>query len=243
MSLLSRKALFQTVSCMKQFKRFRGKINIQKPKPPHFERATFLALAKPYYINPNKGKLKVELCEGVDATKSKDVDNPFQRIIAQELYRWFTSSRLVVFYHLNPMSSEDQFKAYALFKKQKMHFKQYGKKTLEVAVKGTPYEVVLDFYVSQNMTVFSPEPDIKKMLNITKKFPQLILLAGIYEGRFVSKDELTGYSLIPNLQAAQAGFVQTLNSIGGQLVTQLNSHQTTLVAHLEERTRQLEEKH
>lgn len=77
------------------------------------------------------------------------------------------------------MSQEDQFKAYVLFKKQKMHFKQYGKKTLEMAVKGTPYEVILDFYVSQNMTVFSPEPAINKMLRITKKFPQLILLGNL----------------------------------------------------------------
>lgn len=77
------------------------------------------------------------------------------------------------------MNQEDQFRAYVLFKKQNMHFKQYGKTTLEMAVRGTPYEVVLDFYVSQNMTVFSPQPEIKKMLNIIKKFPQLILLGNL----------------------------------------------------------------
>lgn len=66
-------------------------------------------------------------------------------------------------------------------------------------------------------------------------------LAGIYEGRLVSKDELIKYSQIPNLQTAQAGLVQTLNSIGGNLVSQLQVHQTTLVSQLQERIKQLEE--
>ncbi|KAJ8934202.1 hypothetical protein NQ314_013519 [Rhamnusium bicolor] len=243
MALVSRKALFETISPLIQFKRFRGKINIQRPRPPHFERAKYLALTKPYFISPYKDKKPIELCKGVVDIRNKrdDGDNPFQRIIAQELYRWFTTSRLVVFYHLNPMNAEEQYKAYVLFKKQKMHFKKYGKKTLEMAVKGTPYEAVLDFYVSHNMTVFSPDPEINKMLNITKKFPQLILLAGIYEGKFMSKDELVKYSLIPNLQAAQASLLQTLNSAAGQLVSHLNSHQTTLISHLQERAKQLEE--
>ena len=68
-----------------------------------------------------------------------------------------------------------------------------------------------------------------------------MFLAGIYENRLLSKDELMYYSTIPNLQAAQSGLVQTLNSVGSQLVNNLNSHQTTLVSHLEQRTKQLDE--
>ncbi|KAJ8971832.1 hypothetical protein NQ317_011768 [Molorchus minor] len=82
---------------------------------------------------------------------------------------------------------------------------------------------------------------IKTVFRTSKKFPQLIILAGILEGKFISKDELTYYSLIPNLQVAQSGLVQTLESVGSQVVSHLNSHQTTLVSHLEERVKQLEE--
>lgn len=56
----------------------------------------------------------------------------------------------------------------------------------------------------------------------------------------MSKDKLIQYSQIPNLQMAQAEFVQTLNSIGGQIVSQLNSQQNTLVLQLQERIKQLE---
>lgn len=66
--------------------------------------------------------------------------------------------------------------------------------------------------------------------------------AAVLEGRFISKDELLYYSNIPNLQTAQAGLVQTLNSVGGQVVGHLNAHQNTLVSHLTERIKQLEVK-
>ncbi|VEN45821.1 unnamed protein product [Callosobruchus maculatus] len=241
MALVSRKVLLETVTPIIQVKRFRGKVNLSRPRAPHFEKALFLELTKPWYLSNKKDKKPFELCKGFKQEKAKTQDNPFQRFIAQELHGWFTSSRLIGFYHHNPMNADDEFKAFCLFKKENMHFKKYGKKTLEMAVKETPYEAVLDFYVSQNMTVFSPEPDIKKMLKISKKFPQLVLLAAVYEGQFISKDDLMKYSMIPNIQTAQAQLVSTLNSLGSNIVTQLNTHQTTLVQNLEERSKQLQD--
>ncbi|CAG9766065.1 unnamed protein product [Ceutorhynchus assimilis] len=237
------KATCETVTPLIQFKRFRGKINIQRPRPPHFEKAKYLALTKPWYLPKNFGKTNVELCSKSETLlyKKQEERNIFQEIIAQELNRWFTTSKLIAFCHYNSMSKEQEFDAYLQFKNAKMHFKQYGKKTLELAVKGTPYETVLDFYISRNLTIFSPEPEIKKLLRVLKKFPQLVLMAGIYENRLLSKDELLHYSTIPNLQMAQAGLVQTLNSASVQLVSNLNSHQTTLVSHLEQRVKQLGE--
>lgn len=73
-------------------------------------------------------------------------------------------------------------------------------------------------------------------------FFNCIFVAAVLEGRFINKDELVYYSNIPNLQTAQAGFVQTLDNVGGQIVSQLNTHQNTLVAHLEERIKQLQVK-
>lgn len=60
-----------------------------------------------------------------------------------------------------------------------MLFKKYGKKTMEMAIEGTPYQAALDFYVSHNMMLFSPESEIKKVLQITKKCPQLVILGKI----------------------------------------------------------------
>lgn len=130
---------------------------------------------------------------------------------------------------------------------------------MEMAIKGTPYEAVLDFYDSKNMTLFSPLPEIKKVLKISKKFPQLVVLgniwfnyyllilllstiiAAILEGKFISKNDLIKYSEIPNLQTAQASLVQTLGGVAMQLSSNLMTHQQVLVSHLDQRLKQLNE--
>ncbi|EFA04041.1 large ribosomal subunit protein uL10m [Tribolium castaneum] len=240
MALIARGGLFERLSPLVQAKRFRGKINIQRPKPVHRERSIMMTLTNPFFISTKKGKTPIDLCTKSQDKIVKDEHNPYQQIIAGELRMWFNTSRLIAFYHLNPMKSDQRFKAYAMFKKSDMLFKQYGKKTLEIAVKDTKFEPVLDFYVSQNIMVFSPQPEVKKLLKITKRFPQLVLLAAIFEGKFVSKDELIELEKIPNLQTAQAALVQTLNSAATTIHQQLNQHQSTLVSQLEQRIKQLE---
>lgn len=157
------------------------------------------------------------------------------------------------------MLSEARFRAYIAFKKQNMHLHLYGLKTLQMALEGTKYELFTKYYTSHNIMLFNPEPTIKPILKIVKKFPQMILLckfpsilllyflsciflAGIYEGKYLSKDELLAISEIPNLQAAQSQLVHVLQSAGGGLVRNLTQCQNTLVQHLQERTKQLEEK-
>ncbi|XP_044750125.1 39S ribosomal protein L10, mitochondrial [Coccinella septempunctata] len=240
MSLL-RKPLLDTVTYFVQPKRFRGKINIQRPKPPHFTKAKYLEICKPIFESSKKNKTMVELCGINKNRKEEEVDNPFQRIIAKEALGYFQSSRLIAFYHFNHMTGIEQFKALSMFHKEGMHMKWLGKKTLEMALKGTPYETVLDFYMSRNMTVFSTEPKVKQLLRINKRFPQLVLLAGIYEEKFLNLDELIKLSKVPSLEMAQSMFVHTLNASANRLHRQLNSHQTSLLALLEDRKKQLDD--
>lgn len=158
-------------------RRFRGKVNVRKPRAFHFQKALYLEFAKPWFLSTKKGKTATELCRGQVEEKKKDDENPLQRFIAQDLYDYFKKSKLVVFYHHNPATGNDEeFRAFAMFKKENMHFKKYGRKTMAMAIQGTPYEAVLDFYVSQNIILFSPEPDIKKVLKISKKFPHIVIL-------------------------------------------------------------------
>lgn len=166
----------ETISCLKDFRRFRGKVNVRKPKAPHFQKALYFELAKPWFLSSRKDKTVTELCKGYIEEKEVEPENPLQRFVAQDLYKYFTKSKLVIFFHQNPGSADNEFKAYAMFKKENMHYERFGKKTLEMAVKGTPYEAVLDFYVSHNMILFSSEPDIKKVLKISKKFPHIVML-------------------------------------------------------------------
>ncbi|KAL1497073.1 hypothetical protein ABEB36_008094 [Hypothenemus hampei] len=244
MALLVKKATCVPITPLIQIKRYRGKINITKPKPPHFEKAKYLALTKPWFLPQKKGKPLVELCDkDVIPTykKIKEERNIYQEIIAKELYERIYTSRFVAFCHLNPITYDTQYDVKVLCHKEGMSLQQFGKKTMELAVKGTPYETILDFYISRNVTIFSPEPKVKRLLQILKRFPQVVLLAGIYENKLLNKDELVNLSKIPNLQAAQSELVHTLSTVASQLVNNLNSHQTNLVSHLEQRANQLEE--
>lgn len=223
-----------------QPKRFRGKINIQRPKPPHFVKSKYLEICKPFYASQKKGKTMTELCGFNMNRKDEVIENPFQRIIANEVLTYFQTSKLVAFYHVNHITGIDQFKAMVMFHKEGMRMKFIGKKTLEMAIKETPYEAVLDFFISRNMIVFSSEPKIKELIKINRKFPQFVLLAGIYENKLLNLDDLVKYSKIPNLETAQSMFVHTLNASASRLHRQLNSHQTSLLALLEDRKKQLD---
>lgn len=138
-----------------------------------------MALSKPWFINPNKLKTSVELCKYNEKLYNDENEiNQYSRILAKELYTYFSSSKLIVFYHHNSIKADEQFKYYSMFKKQNMELKKYGKKVLQLAVSGTPYETVLDFYSTpNNMILFSPESEIGKVLKITKKCSQLVLLS------------------------------------------------------------------
>lgn len=244
MSFVTRRGLLDIVSVFVQAKRFRGKINVQKPRKPHFERALLFQAANPYYIKDESAKAKDLLCGHALGRVNKEVNgtNKLQVIYAKELLDKFKSSKLIAIYHKNPLSAEVEFNAYAAFHKINMDYKVYSKSTLELAIKDTPYQGILGMYVSQNALVFSKDPDIKKLLKVNKKFPQLIFLAAIYENNFLSKDDVVKLSSVGNIQTARAELVQTINCHSQQLVQLLDVNQQNLVSLLERRSDQLNKK-
>lgn len=159
-----------------QSKRFRGKINIQRPRAPHYERARVIKLTEPYYESKKKNMSLLELCGDLRPKVEKTVENPFQKLLAKDCLNWFNHSRLVALFHLNPMTADEQFNAYVSCKKYNMHFKIFGHETLNMALVDTKFEAFTEHYVSHNILLFSTETNIKQMLKITKKFPQMILL-------------------------------------------------------------------
>nr|CAD7431488.1 unnamed protein product [Timema monikensis] len=215
--------------------RFRNRINIQRPRAPHYIRAKVLDTCRPIFPKKFENIPMYELCNKPnEGKKSAGVENPFERLLAREILKWFNRSQMVAFFHRNPWTAEDQFKAYVALKKQDMHLKIYGRSTLKMAVENTRYEVVLKLFESHNLVVFSAEPQVGKLLKLLKKIPQLTLLAGIVDGQFLSKKELVRYSTLPDLQTSRAGLVTVINSMPAQIVHNLNHHQQTLVGHLQQ---------
>ncbi|CAK1550035.1 unnamed protein product [Leptosia nina] len=228
------KVLLQTPLTFTIAKRFRGKINIQRPRKPHFEKQLLIDITKPIYIPRNNSLPEYTLC---DFEKSgfvkKDIDNPFERILARECLEWFNTSKMIVFLHMNSISMEDKTPIFAALKKNDMHLRTYGKKIVSMATKGTRYENVNQLFTSHQNIIFGQPNKVDKMFKILKKTPQMVVMAGIIEDRMMSKNELFEFSKLPNLDVARSQLCAVLQSAGSCIVNQLNQNQQMLVSHLE----------
>lgn len=169
--------LLQTPSSFLIAKRFRGKINIQKPKKPHFEKQLLIDITNPFYGPPKKSLPQYVFCN-LDMSKNmkKEIDNPFERILARECLEWFNTSKMVVFLHMNSISMEDKTPIFAALKKNDMHLRTYGKKIVSMATKGTRYEAVNQLFTSHQNIIFGQPNNANKMFKILKKAPQMIVM-------------------------------------------------------------------
>ncbi|XP_003424718.1 partitioning defective 3 homolog [Nasonia vitripennis] len=226
-------------SVFTQQKRFRGKINIQRPRPPHHERGKVLKFITPFISNPDTQKPLKERCKRISQTvmqKTKPI-NPYDVIIARECLNWFKTSRMVAILHANSIKSEQQFEYAVPLKRANMYFKGYQPSILNLALKDSNYEAVLKLCLPTmpvSYFVFSPETNVPKLVQITKRTPQLILMAGILDGKFLRLNDFIKYGSL-DLVTAQAGLVQVLRTAaGGNLNQQLTHHQSTLVTRLKQ---------
>ncbi|XP_054742271.1 39S ribosomal protein L10, mitochondrial [Anastrepha obliqua] len=209
-----------------QSQRFRGKINIQRPRAPHYERAKVLAVAQS--LQPVEEIDKSVACF-TRRQRDADLENPYVTVIAREVRNWLEHSRMVGFYHLNSIKQDDLFEVRVKLHKQNMHLKAYGKQIVRKAVEGTRFEAILPLFESNNCIVFSPDQQVGQLLRITRRVPQMLLLAGIVDERLLSRNEFVAYSQLPGLQAVRGELAQTLNMAAGHLVQQLETHQKNLV--------------
>ncbi|CAD7079769.1 unnamed protein product [Hermetia illucens] len=226
MSNFAQKALLQARLPLAEFRRFRGKINIQRPRQPHYERARVVAVTNPIYPAPptNQNCFK----ESEHKLKTK-IHNPYNDIIAREVRNWFEQSKMVAIFHENSITSDDLFKVRVALHRENMQLKSYGLAVIKNALENTKFEAVLSLFCSHHSIVFSSEAKVARLLRITKRTPQLILIGGIVENTLLSKNEFTNFASMPSLPVAQAQLVSVLNSAAGQIVNNLESHQKSLV--------------
>ncbi|XP_055598082.1 39S ribosomal protein L10, mitochondrial [Uranotaenia lowii] len=239
MSNLFQKALLQSRLPLVCFKRFRGKINIQRPRAPHYERARVLELVKPVYKLPD---FNAPCLEENAAKAIQKVDNPYETIIAREVRNWLEHSKMVAFIHLNSIKQEDFFKVQVALHRYQMKVKMYSKSVIKLAVDGTKFEAIKPLFDTKTVLIFCPdESKIKQLLNVLKKTPQFILIAGIAHGRFMSKNEFVDFASMPDLTTTRAQLAAVLDSAGAKVVSDLESHQNQIVGMLEAYMRQQDE--
>ncbi|KAL1124283.1 hypothetical protein AAG570_002052, partial [Ranatra chinensis] len=93
------------------------RVNVQRPRAPHYERAMFLALVNPTLPPPETLQLPPSLtCKKKQEEEEKYFrpDNPYERLLAKDVLDYFNQSKMIAFCHTNPISGEDKFQVTAL---------------------------------------------------------------------------------------------------------------------------------
>lgn len=211
-----------------QFQRFRGKINIQRPKQPHYDRALVIAVTTPQLPKPPKNQDCFK-----EHTQKVLVENPYNNIIARETLNWLNHSRMIAIFHLNSIKADDLFEIQVKLHRKNMQLKRYGRNIMIKALEGTRYEALLPLFDSEYCLVLSPEQNVDQLLKIVRKVQQMVLLAGVVDNTLLNRNDFMAYAQLPSLPIVQSQLVNTINMAAQHLVQHLNSHQNHLVQALD----------
>ncbi|KAG8041463.1 hypothetical protein G9C98_002756 [Cotesia typhae] len=215
-------------------KRFRGKINITKPKKLHYARAVMDQFVTPFYEATRPPTPIWELCENANKkNKALEAPHPYDQIIARECLNWYNNSRMIAFFHMNPTKARDELDMRIQIRKSNMYLKYYGKSIYKLALKNSRFEAVIPLFSAPGRIIFSAEPNVPALMKILKQNPHMILMAGILDGVLLSIKDFMKYGTM-NLDQERAKLVQTIQTAAGaNLCRQLNHHPSTLVSRLE----------
>lgn len=213
------------------------RVNLQRPRPPHYQRALLEALVKPKYPKPIENFLPLSrkcLKKEEAEIKAYRPDNPYENLLAEHLKQLFKESRLIAICHRNMFEKEEQFGINIRFKREGMILKNSSKHTLKIAIANTKYEPILQLFSLHQTIIFSAEPKVDLLLKILKKTPKLILMAGIVDGYFASVTHLNDYCRLQDLETARAELVSVLNLGAQRIFADLNQQQRLLVGQLDQ---------
>lgn len=196
------------------------KIKSRNPPEPHFVKKCMLEVCKP--IIKKNLMPDIQTCKKLQEIEK--IIHPYEQLLAKQFINEWNSSRMICFFHRNSLTKEENTLIRNMLFKQDMHLRHYNNSTVKLALQGTIYEAALNLVQSSSSYVFSAEPNVSKLLKVSKKMPQLILLAGIIDNQFLSREDLQNYSNLPSLEIMQSQICNTLMLSSTQMSTTLSHH-------------------
>lgn len=225
--------LLQPATIMVQAKRFR-KVNIQRPRPPHFERAVFNAATAPLYLRvPIVQECREEQLAKLNKKKEVKEPHPYIKILASEVIERFNSSAMILVCHVNSITEYEMFKIKVPLHQKGVSMKKYGPAITKLALKNTKFEKMLPLFRSNYCLLFSSEQNINDVLPVLRKTNKVFLIAGVVENRFLNRNQLIAFSQMPSLDVIRAQFAATLHLAGNSIVNKLQAHQSNLCSLLD----------
>lgn len=211
--------------------RHKARINIQKPKQPHWEKARFQRLTQPQLPDPERLLLAPhDGCFHAVEVQREQQANPLEVLIGNQLRETCENARLMVFFHRNSMSMGEIHKAWQMLRRGGFTYhKLFNNRIAEHAFSDSRLSAVLQLCRSHTSLVTCPEPRVAQLLKLQKRLPQLVVIGGVVDSRFMCVSELEGCAQLPSLDVLRAQFCHLLGSQAAGLSASLGHHQAALV--------------
>ena len=135
--------------------------------------------------------------------------------ILEKLEMIMKDAQSMVFVNFHGLNVADTTKVRRQLKNEKVGFfvskKSLTKKVLaDKKIEGTLPELVGEVGVAYSLDLIAPA---REVYEFQKKYKgQISILGGVFEGKFMSKEEMMGIALIPSQKTLQAMFVNVINS-------------------------------
>jgi len=85
----------------------------------------------------------------------------------------------------------------------------------KMAVSGTKFEPVLRIFNEHTALGFCRDPDVPKLLAVSKKMPDFILMGVIIDDRLLHRADMEIYGEAKNITAMRGKFCHTLSTVSG----------------------------
>ncbi|XP_022703061.1 39S ribosomal protein L10, mitochondrial-like isoform X1 [Varroa jacobsoni] len=211
--------------------RFR-RIQTRNPPEPHFDRKAMLEVCKP--IIPPKEKV----CGHLNRVERIYEPHPWNVLKAKRLRANLEEASMILFYHKNSVKREDDFKIHNMLFKKKLYLQtNISNEVTRLAIKDTFLANATPFTFSKNAIIISPHKNITVAIELLKKMPQYILLAGVIDRIFLSRDQLQWLATVPSIGFVQAITAKLLATHSQNLCFNLNRHQLRLSNFLAEHSK------
>jgi len=224
--------------------RFR-KVNFVKPHQPDFFRKKLLAYSKPYWDEDVKIEDEPNNCKWVEKNEERkrweNHINQLEVFYVKEMMELFESSKMIAFYHTNPIANCNFRKAWQNGRRMGMELKRFNIRVGKAGLNGTKWENCIHFFnsfpgdVHEQPILFSTTDDKPwNLLTFEKKVPEFHLLGAVIHGRILSRANVMLLKDIPDLTSQREQLVALLGANQSKLVQMLGSNQQQLSTNLEQ---------
>jgi len=217
-------------------------VRINKPKRATWFRQTLLAVSKPEWDKHEPLEDIWRNCEHARKEEEQrewnDHINQLEKFYVREMVELFEKSKMIAFFHANPMKKNTFRTAWQNGRRIGMELKEYHHRVGKAGLKGTQWENCLHFWfkfpgeMNLQPILFSPNLQPDKILKYERKVAEFSLLACVVENRILSRKDLQEMVKMPGLEDSRAELVSILGYHQQNTLRLLQSNQQLLSTNL-----------